>query len=184
MGQSSDTHDSSSFSPRASRSVSESSPIHTLEELRQRVHRRLDHIQDLLHDRLARTVLDKSEGNGCRRIEELEEAVEAAKNETRRAEVERMAALEKLEQDRCLLAEAWERLERERIDFEAGRDQIALDSNPPPRTLSSAANYPPLAPVRSASSSPGDDSVERAIFQQFQALKRDVRRKADSRNVD
>ena len=184
MGQSSDTHDSARFMPRPSRSAAEPIPLQTLEQLRERVHRRLDQIQDLLRERLAGTVADESEVNSCRRIAELEEAVETAKSETRRAERERVDTLVKLEQDRCLLAEAWERLERERIDFEAGRAQVASAANPSPRTLSSAANFPPRAPVRSASSAPGDDSVERAVFQQFQALKRDVRRKADSRNVD
>ena len=184
LAQPSDAHDSGSFSPRPNRTAAETVPFQALEQLRERVHRRLDQIQDLLRERLASGSTDEREAEWTNRFKEMEEALEAAKSDAHCADRERVAALEKVEQDRALLAEAWERLERERIDLETGRFLVAPAANPPSRTLIPGVISPQLSPIRSASANPADDPVERAVFQQFQALRRDVRRKADSRIVD
>jgi hypothetical protein len=85
-------------------------------------------------------------------------------------EAERDEALERLEHDRRQLAEAWERLERERVAAIAGGHAVA-----------------PVAPVAGPPAAPrpeaaGPDPVERAILRQFQALRHDVRRNAVGRH--
>lgn len=92
-------------------------------------------------------------------------------------EAERDEAFERLEHDRRQLAEAWERLERERVAaLAAGRGAAAPAPAVGPPT---PAAEPRPAPRPAAD---GPDPVEQAILRQFQALRHDVRRNAVGRH--
>jgi hypothetical protein len=93
------------------------------------------------------------------------------------AEVERHqreweAQVEALDHDRRLLAEAWERLEHE---------QIAALSVPRSPVESSRPARAPAPPPLANPAVERDDMVDQAILRQFEALRRDVRRTAESR---
>ncbi|WP_152049625.1 hypothetical protein [Tautonia marina] len=93
------------------------------------------------------------------------------------AEIERHqreweAQVEALDHDRRLLAEAWERLEHE---------QIAALSLPRSQVEPSRPLRPPAPPPVAGPSAERDDMVDQAILRQFEALRRDVRRTAESR---
>ncbi|MEW4569354.1 hypothetical protein AB1L88_15930 [Tautonia sp. JC769] len=117
------------------------------------------------------------------RLEELADATPDVDHATEQgraalqAEVERHqreweAQVEALDHDRRLLAEAWERLEHEQVAALSGTRSPA-DSPRPSR----APAPPPVAspPVER------DDMLDQAILRQFEALRRDVRRTAESR---
>ena len=81
-----------------------------------------------------------------------------------------------MEEDRRLLADAWDRLERERIE---GHVEATVARASPPTPAD-----PPAAPrVLSATSGTPDDSVTQAILQQFQVLRADVRRTANRKTA-
>ena len=123
------------------------------------------------------------------RLAELEEARRRLCAEAERQEKEWGTALAQLEADRRLLAEAWERLERHRIEG------LGASERPPhhphaqgpgsPRGAVAACPHPATtapAPARAVRSDPDPNNpVAEAILRQFQTLCRDVRCNAETR---
>jgi hypothetical protein len=153
-----------------------------LERLRDLIRRRLDQIEALARERLgsveAPGTIENSETEKelLRRLAELEEANERIRGQAERHEQDWRSAFEQLEEDRKLLADAWDRLERARIEVHV---EPAHD-----RGSRSAPSDRPTAPqVRSQASGTPDDSVTQAILQQFHLLRCDVRRTANQRKA-
>lgn len=143
----------------------------------------LDRLQDLLVrrlERLAELAAEWSEQAGftpSEREEALRErvvALEASQArlqaELRRREQEWRDLLDSLEDDRRLLADAWERLEREQTTERPPPASRPASAVPTPEHVATAVHRP----------APGlaDDHVAREVLRQFQALKADVRRNA------
>jgi hypothetical protein len=153
-----------------------------LERLRDLIRRRLDQIEALARERLASVQSpggvepSESERELLRRVNELEEINERIRGQAERHEQDWRSAFEQLEEDRKLLADAWERLERARVELhvEPSHD----------RGSRTAPSDRPAAPqVRSQTSGTPDDSVTQAILQQFHLLRSDVRRTANQRKA-
>jgi hypothetical protein len=121
------------------------------------------------------------------RLAELEEARRRLGAEAERQEKEWSAALAQLEADRRLLAQAWERLERDRIEglgsAERHPHQPHTQGPGSPRGAVAARPHPAApAPARSVRSDPDPNNpVAEAILRQFQTLCRDVRCNAETR---
>jgi hypothetical protein len=158
---------------------------HDLEELRRCVISRLSAIEDLARCRSASPV---SETTGLvaslrAKIEELEEDRNRLRADAERGDGDWKRLQAQFEDDRRLLAEAWERLEHERV--EAGGNP-ALG----PARQATAAHRPrpaddglahPLSPLRTTPSGDSGNPVAEAILRQFQVLCGDVRRTTDAR---
>jgi hypothetical protein len=147
----------------------------------------LDRLRDILFHHLdqievrAREQAEQLEMSPPEREQELRERVaflEAAQArlhaESKRREQEWSVLLEQLENDRRMIAEAWEKLEQERIGQPAG----------PPATH--PASEPDRAPNAATAallpqSDPAGDAVAKAVLRQFQSLQSDVRRSAKER---
>jgi hypothetical protein len=154
--------------------------IQGLERLRECVEQRLSRLETMARERLAQPVLDRSELELKleRQLGEVEEAQLRVRAHAERREQEWRSALEQLEGDRALLAEAWERLERERLE--------GPDAAPQPARRAGAASAergpkPPARP-RVDVADAGNDHVAHAVLKQFQALRDDVRRNARHRS--
>lgn len=180
-------HPAPSGTPQTSRSrrgTSRPDPatlLQGLDRLREFVHQRLDRIETIARDRGAALPAEPSEREKelRRRIAELEDRQTRLVAEARRREQEWETDLEQLENDRRLLTEAWERLERERID---GAGPGA--GQPAQRSATAAPNHHASSPppvFRPAVSPESNDVITHAILQQFQALRSDVRRNANGR---
>jgi hypothetical protein len=148
-----------------------------LERLRDLVHQRLDRIEAMARERGDDPAHEPSqrELELRNRIAELEERQARIVAEARRMEQEWHAGMEKIEHDRRLLAEAWERLERERID---GVGHPAEAPGPKP-THPSPSPSPSFRPTVAPQS---NDVVTHAVLKQFQALRSDVRKNANGRH--
>jgi DNA repair exonuclease SbcCD ATPase subunit len=133
----------------------------SLDRIRTSVHRWLDRI-----DELAAAAVEAARSAETKRA--------ALQAELERREREWAAQVESLEHDRRQLAEAWERLERE---------QIAAMAMGRPADEPYRAPRPAPPPEYDRRSAELDDSVDRAIIRQFEALRKDVRRAAESRGV-
>jgi hypothetical protein len=121
-----------------------------------------------------------------RRIAELEERQARLVAESKRREQEFESGMEKLENDRRLITEAWERLECERIDG-AGAGPGRPAPRPPGANPNPAPSHhpQPASPVfRPAVTPESNDVITHAILRQFQALRSDVRRNASGRRPD
>lgn len=152
-----------------------------LERLRDVIRQRLDQIEVLAREGIANPAEELLALQ--RRIADLEEANEQLRVEAERRERDWQAGLERLEQDRELLADAWDRLERERIE-----EHIA-NAVPHAHRAGSASSLAPAdrpsAPqVRSELSGMPDDPVAQAILRQFEILRGDVRRNASRRSAN
>jgi hypothetical protein len=116
-----------------------------------------------------------------RKLADLEESERLFQAEVERKEKEWRVALTQLEEDRRLLAEAWERLERERIDGFGASDPhpFAHVQGDGPRKGAQAASIPAgtLASVASAKNQPATQE----ILRQYQTHCSDVRRNAEKR---
>ncbi len=150
-----------------------------LERVREGIRQRLDQIEDLARRRAepsSRASLDRErELEG--RIAELEDAQARSRDEGRRREEQGRDAIERLEQDRRQLAEAWELLEQEQIALA----RAAHGTHPPAHAHAHApapAGPAPATPLRADVTSEGENPLAREIFKQFQTLRRDVRRNA------
>ncbi|WP_169977378.1 hypothetical protein [Tautonia rosea] len=130
-----------------------------MDRIRSHVHHWLDRLEELAD---ATSELDHA----------TEQERAALQAEIERHQREWEAQVEALDHDRRLLAEAWERLEHEQI--------AALSVARSPVEQSRPTRAPTPAPVASPSVE-RDDMVDRAILRQFEALRRDVRRTAESR---
>jgi hypothetical protein len=154
-----------------------------LDRLRDFVHQRLDWIESLAQERAAAGPADPSERENelRRRLVELEDRYARVVAEAKRKEREWESGLETLENDRRLIAEAWDRLERERVDGAVG-----TPGQPAPRPASGSVpprNNPGAPPksFRPAVTPESNDVITHAILRQFQALRSDVRRNANGR---
>lgn len=138
-----------------------------LERVRECVHRWIDRIEERLDDAASPTASGEDLERAARDLEEQREALRAEAGRRDREWAER---LEALEHDRRLLADAWERLEREQL----AHVPAARPAQPP--TMAS----PPAAHRATPAGDEPDNSVDRAILHQFEALRRDVRRTAEA----
>jgi len=145
------------------------------------VHQRLERIEAMTAERASAPPADPSEREQDlrRRLAEAEERQGRIVAEAKRREHEWDNGLEQLESDRKLLAEAWERLERERVDGpHSGAAQAHRPAGPQPR----AAAQPQAAEAfRPVAATEANDGVTHGILQQCQALRSDVRRNANGR---
>ena len=174
--------------PASARSIP-AALIQDLQSLRQRVLERLGALEALARQRTESTTaaggITALERTLQQRQAELEEARRQVRAEAERQEKEWSASLTQLEADRRLLAEAWERLERQRIDGPGASErhphthsQVQRQPRDAPAALLDAA----VAPARSAAADSGPDNpIAQAILRQFQALSRDVRCTAEAR---
>jgi hypothetical protein len=155
--------------------------IQGLDRLREVLHQRLDRIETMALERGDAPAADPTarEQELCRRIAELEERHTRLVAEAKRREQEWQNNLEQLENDRQLLAEAWARIERERIEHAGTGSGTGTGSG-----SGHAASTPAAAPTpvfRPAVTGDPDDVISHAILRQFQALRSDVRRNATGR---
>ncbi len=164
--------------------------IEDLRWLRQRVLERLDGLEALVRERAASSVEDGGIAARERVLKQREAELEEVRLQLQ-AEAERQAnewseALAQLDADRHLLAEAWERVERERIEGPgASEGHLASQAygHGPPRGTPAAPVHPAaVAPTASArTDAESDNPVARAILRQFETLCRDVRSNAEAR---
>jgi DNA repair exonuclease SbcCD ATPase subunit len=154
--------------------------IQGLERLRESVEQRLVRLEAVARERAALPVPEPSdlERKLQQRITEYEEAQVRLRAQAERREQEWRASLEQLEGDRKLLAEAWDRVEHERIEGMAAAQGPAPGRS---HTTERAAATAPQGRPRPESADPANDSVTLAILQQFHALRNDVRRNAKRR---
>lgn len=169
--------------------------IADLEELRDRILRRLDSIEGLVQRAAPPPTGDGSriEQTLRQRIAELEVEKNRLRSGLTQEEARWRQSLEELESDRQLLVEAWERLERERIEAAVPvspaathRPRITDSSVTPPaaspgvprRPRITDSNIPPPSASRMTESG---NPVAEAILRQFQTLCKDVRRATDAR---
>lgn len=130
-----------------------------MDRIRSHVHQWLDRLEELAD---ATSELDHAS--------EQERAALQAEIERHQREWE--SQVEALDHDRRLLAEAWERLEHEQIAA-LSVPRSPVEPSRPTRALA----HPPAA----SPSAERDDMMDQAILRQFEALRRDVRRTAESR---
>jgi hypothetical protein len=154
--------------------------IQGLERLRESVEQKLYRLETLARERAAEAVPDAPELDLRlkQRIADFEEAQLRLRAQTERREQEWRTALEQIESDRKLLAEAWEQLENERLE-ETASTRTQQAGRPP---LASRGNAPPLRPHPEVVD-PSNDQVAHAILKQFHALRNDVRRNARQRGA-
>jgi DNA repair exonuclease SbcCD ATPase subunit len=154
--------------------------IQGLERLREIIEQRLARLESVARERerAVPPVLDRSELEQKlqQQIASYEEAQLRLRAQAERREQEWRTSLEQLERDRQLLADAWERLEHERIAGEAPAEGPASSR---PRTAERASTPQPRP--RPEVADPANDSVTLGILKQFQALRNDVRRNSRQR---
>jgi hypothetical protein len=152
--------------------------IQGLERVRECFEQRLGRLEAAARERTVEPVADRSELEQQlqQRINEYEEAQLRLREQAERREQEWRTALEQLEGDRALLAESWERLERERLEGLAAAPSQATSRLP----VAERNSAPPVRP-RPDPADPVDDHVAHAILKQFQVLRNDVRRNARHR---
>jgi hypothetical protein len=142
------------------------SVIQAFELLRERLHAQMAILETLARERAAPQSA-ASARDLSQRERDLQQARTALKEEADRIECERALDLEKLDQDRELLAHAWENLEREQLTTpvpatEDRRLVLLTRQAPPANALSSAVEQ--------------SEIITRAVLEQFQSLRRDVRK--------
>jgi hypothetical protein len=164
-------------------------PIQGLQWLRQRVLERLDALEALARRCEASPApaeVVALERALQQRLAEVEESRRQIRAEAERQEKEWSASLTQLEADRRRLAEAWERVERQRIEGPGAPEGLPhplaqgqwTPRGAPAAILHAAA--PP--PARAAVADPDPyNPVAAAILREFQTLSRDVRFNAEAR---
>lgn len=147
--------------------------LQALELIRDRFHRHLDAIETMARERAQLGGKDVSEREQQlrHRLLELEHAQIQLRSDTERWERERLSMIEQLDHDRRLLADSWERLEREQVQCahapaEPARSELLTGVTQWPKTVTLAGGR--------------DESVAQEILRQFQSLRRDVRRNAEA----
>jgi hypothetical protein len=161
--------------------------IQDLEWLRELVLERFSSIETLARERPESAALGREiaelENSFKKKSDELEETRRRLQDQADREKQGWSASLSQLEDDRRLLAEAWERVEQERIDSSiAPQESSSLHSqgqNPQTAASTGLPRTGASIPIRSA----GADSdpynpVTQAILRQFQTLCSDVRQSA------
>lgn len=160
-----------------------------LERIRSTVLERLNQVEAALRERAARrpfaeegltqsdpqlqqraAEIDQRTAELQQRAAEIDDAQRRLRIERDRWENERATMVDQLEHDRRLLAEAWERLERETLE----QPEAAAAS---PRNGAPERASPKV--VRPVVASDDENPVAQSILRQFQAVRRDVRRNAN-----
>jgi hypothetical protein len=160
--------------------------IQRLQWLRERVLERLDSLESLARARSASTPSagESSELEQAleRKRADLEETERRLRAQAERQEQEWSASLTQLEADRRLLAEAWERVERERVACFSASEPHHHNHPQGQGPLRGAPTARPhtgtLVTARSADPDP-NHPVAQEILRQFQTLCSDVRRNAE-----
>jgi hypothetical protein len=166
MGRSDDIRISRTVGPEeASPATDASAFAATLERIRVCLHGWLDRIEGRLEAAAPTPAAGPDPAPAARALEEQRDAL---RKEAERRDREWTERLEALENDRRLLADAWERLELAQSSAPAIRPMAAAPSSVPSAAMSSAP------PPRSDPENP----IDRAILRQFEILRRDVRRTA------
>jgi hypothetical protein len=138
--------------------------LDSVESIRAELHQRLDVLAKLADSKTqAGPSQAASDGVLSAKVRQLEKEKAQLVAELERLKESHRTALEPLEHDRQLLADAWARLEREQI--RASRPATAT-----PKTASV-----PLASTEPQSMPPEQDKFAMDVLRQFQALRRDVR---------
>ncbi len=171
---------------------SHAAAIQGLRRLRQRVAERLDALETLARRRKESPAvseeLEALERTLRQGMAEVEVARRQLRDEVERRQEEWNALLAQLDLDRRSLAEAWERVERERIEClgatggQAPPHAHAQLQGPSRGNPSALLHAVATAPARSAA--PDQDPynpVAQAILREFQTLSRDVRSNAAAR---
>jgi len=157
--------------------------IHNLEELRSSVLRRLESIEALARhcSSVPSVEITRTEQMLRQRIDELELERSRSLADLVSEDPSGKQWLTQLEKDRQLLAEAWERLERERIDaIVAGSvARPALPAHHPHPAEGLAMHGSPAQ--RLTATAETANPVAESILRQFQTLCSDVRRTTDAR---
>ncbi len=159
--------------------------IHNLEELRSCVLRRLESIEALARhcSGVPSAEITRTEQMLRLRIEQLELERSRSLADLVSEDPNGEQLLTQLEKDRQLLAAAWERLERERIDAIAA-GSVARPAAPPHHPHSAEGHALHGAPVQrpaAAAVAETANPVAESILRQFQTLCSDVRRTTDAR---
>jgi hypothetical protein len=163
--------------------------IQSLQSLRERVVERLDSLETLALAQSASAQAGASadlERTLELKLAELAESERRLDDQAARQEKEWSASLIKLESDRRLLAEAWERIERERIAGSSPSETHHLGraqgQGPQKGAHTNLPHAGALVTARSAAAdSEANSPVTQAILRQFQTLCSDVRRNAAER---
>ena len=159
--------------------------MHDLEELRACVARRLASIEGLARERAgaASAEIARLEQTLIQRIEELEAERGRVRSGADQEQMNWKQSLGQLESDRQLLAEAWERLERERIEIVGAGIAPGTQRTRPSEIGVPHGSPGPTAPVaaRSTGTVESGNPVAETILRQFQALSSDVRRTTEAR---
>ena len=164
--------------------------IQSLQSLRERVLERLLSLETLAQSQSASAQGAAASADRERTLElklaELADTERRLDDQAARQEKEWSASLIKLESDRRLLAEAWERIERERIacsnQSETHHHGRAQGQGSQKGGLTDLPHAGALVTARSAAAdSDMNHPVTQAILRQFQTLSSDVRRNAAER---
>jgi hypothetical protein len=165
--------------------------IQRLQRLRERVMERLDALEILAREQFTCGSAERDGTNLARTLElkraELEEAERQICARAERQEKDWSAALSKLEADRQLLADAWDRVERERVAHSGapethdrccyqglGRQKRAPVGRPHANAL--------VEPRSGTAESASGDPVPQPVLRQYETLCSDVRRNAVERH--
>jgi hypothetical protein len=160
--------------------------IEDLRWLRQRVLERLDALEALARQRPASALDDGGIADRERALRqreaELDEARLQVRQEAERQSKEWGEALAQLDADRRRLAEAWERVERQRIEGLGASEGHLPHCAHGPGPSAAPAHAATLGPTSFARIDPEPNNpVARAILRQFETLGRDVRSSAEAR---
>jgi hypothetical protein len=163
-----------------------------LESLRARVLERLQAIETLARERpepanpeSAIVAVQESLKGKAKELDEMRRRVQ---EQAKRSQQDWDTSLSQLEQDRRLLADAWERVERERIAFssapEGSQSPRAAGQITHGGATGTQSGPTPTVPIRSAGPDAGPHNpVAQAILRQFQTLRSDVRQSAQIRRA-
>lgn len=143
-----------------------------LEQLRSSLHHALDELEEMARQRVGEPL--EVDARIDRRLRDLQRAQHEFQAETERWEQARREQLEALDQDRRQLAAAWELLEQEQLAALATQPK---DATPPPRDAMA-----PVSVRRVVATSASESPMTRAILEQFEVLRRDVRRNNQGRH--
>jgi hypothetical protein len=148
-----------------------------LEALRSALHNAIDQLEAMARRRLAEARQPVTDAAVERRLRDLETARGRFRAEVERWEGLRREQVEALEQDRLELAAVWQKIEDEQTT-------TAVPSRPVrvPRLAHPGIPGSSLPPTtRPKTSSASESPLKQDVLEQFQALRRDVRRNAEGR---
>jgi hypothetical protein len=156
--------------------------IHNLEELRSCVLRRLESIEALARhcSGVSSAEITRTEQMLRQRIEQLEQERSRSLADLVSEDPSGRQLLTQLEKDRQLLADAWERLECERIEAIAAGSLARPAAAHHPHPAEGHVVHAPPVPRPTAAAETANPVAE-SILRQFQTLCSEVRRTTDAR---